>query len=405
VSLFAPIRGLCPPPVAASEVAELPYDVMDRAEAVTMAAGRPHSFLHVSRPDIDLPPGTPADSPEAYALAATAFARLQQQGMLVRDASARFHASRMSSGDHSQTGIVGGASVEAYDAGRIRRHETTRPDKQADRAAQIEAGGAQTGPAFLIHHPSAPIARIVADATARPAPTRVDGPGGVRHELWPVVDPAAVAGLTAAFDELHALYIADGHHRSAAASMVHSHRPTDATAMFLAVAFPADEVRILAYNRLVRAPDGVDAGAILAGTAERFTVEPSDGPVTPAAPGRFGLYLAGRWYRLTAPDDLRGSDDPVDQLDVAVLQRHLLEPVLGIGDPRRDPRIGFVGGVRPLSELEAAVDSGAWTAAVSMHPTTVDDLIGVADAGGIMPPKSTWFEPKLLDGLVSHVLD
>ena len=187
--------------------------------------------------------------------------------------------------------------------------------------------------------------------------------------------------------------------------MVHSRHPTDATALFLAVAFPADEVRILAYNRLVRAPEGVDARAILAGVAERFTVEPSDGPVTPAAPGRFGLYLAGRWYRLTAPDELRGSDDPVDQLDVAVLQRHLLEPVLGIGDPRRDPRIGFVGGVRPLSELEAAVDSGTWTAAVSMHPTTVADLIGVADAGGIMPPKSTWFEPKLLDGLVSHVLD
>jgi uncharacterized protein (DUF1015 family) len=186
---------------------------------------------------------------------------------------------------------------------------------------------------------------------------------------------------------------------------VHARRPTGATALFLAVAFPADEVRILAYNRLVRAPEAMDAAAVLAGAAARFTVEPSDGPVTPAAPGRFGLYLAGGWYRLSAPDGLRGTADPVDQLDVAVLQRHLLEPVLGIGDPRRDPRIGFVGGVRPLAELESAVDSGAWTAAISMHPTTVADLIGVADAGGIMPPKSTWFEPKLLDGLVSHVLD
>jgi uncharacterized protein (DUF1015 family) len=370
-----------------------------------MAAGRPHSFLHVSRPDIDLPPGAPADSPEAYALAAAAFTALQADGMLVRDPAPRFHAYRMTSGDHTQTGIVGGASVGAYDAGRIRRHETTRPDKQADRAAQIEAVGAQTGPAFLIHRSSAAIARITADATASPAPTRVDGPGGVRHELWPISDPAAVAALVAAFDELPALYIADGHHRSAAASMVHQHRPTDATALFLAVAFPADEVQILAYNRLVRAPEGVDAEAILTGAAERFALEPSDGPVTPAAPGRFGLYLAGRWYRLTAPDELRGSDDPVDQLDVAVLQRHLLEPVLGISDPRRDPRIGFVGGVRPLTELEMAVDGGTWTAAVSMHPTTVADLIGVADAGGIMPPKSTWFEPKLLDGLVSHVLD
>ena len=405
MSLFEPIRGLCPPPASAGDVAELPYDVMDRAEAVAMAAGRPHSFLHVSRPDIDLPPGKPADSPEAYALAAAAFTALQADGMLVRDPSPRFHAYRMTSGDHTQTGIVGGASVAAYDAGRIRRHETTRPDKQADRAAQIDAVGAQTGPAFLIHRSSPAIARIIADATAGPAPTQVDGPGGVLHELWPISDPGTVAALVEAFDALPALYIADGHHRSAAASMVHSRHPTDATALFLAVAFPADEVQILAYNRLVRAPEGLGAEAILDGAAERFTVEPSDGPVTPAAPGRFGLYLAGRWYRLAAPDELRGSDDPVDQLDVAVLQRHLLEPVLGIIDPRRDPRIGFVGGVRPLSELEAAVDGGAWTAAVSMHPTTVADLIGVADAGGIMPPKSTWFEPKLLDGLVSHVLD
>ena len=405
MSLFEPIRGLCPPPASAGDVAELPYDVMDRSEAVAMAAGRPHSFLHVSRPDIDLPPGAPADSPEAYALAAAAFTALQADGMLVRDPAPRFHAYRMTSGDHTQTGIVGGASVAAYDEGRIRRHETTRPDKQADRAAQIEAVGAQTGPAFLIHRSSAAIARTIAQVTASPAPTRVDGPGGVRHELWPVSNPATVAALVAAFDELPALYIADGHHRSAAASMVHQHRPTDATALFLAVAFPADEVQILAYNRLVRAPEGVDAEAILTGAAERFALEPSDGPVTPAAPGRFGLYLAGRWYRLTAPEELRGSDDPVDQLDVAILQRHLLEPVLEISDPRRDPRIGFVGGVRPLTELEMAVDGGTWTAAVSMHPTIVADLIGVADAGGIMPPKSTWFEPKLLDGLVSHVLD
>ena len=405
MSLFDPIRGLCPPPASAGDVAELPYDVMDRSEAVAMAAGRPHSFLHVSRPDIDLPPGAPADSPEAYALAAGAFTALQADGMLVRDPGPRFHAYRMISGDHAQTGIVGGASVAAYDAGRIRRHETTRPDKQADRAAQIEAVGAQTGPAFLIHRSSPAIARIIADATAGPAPTHVDGPGGVAHELWPISDPATVAALVVAFDELPALYIADGHHRSAAASMVHQHRPTDATALFLAVAFPADEVQILSYNRLVRAPEGVDAEAILAGAAERFAIEPSDGPVTPAAPGRFGLYVAGRWYRLTAPDELRGSDDPVDQLDVAILQRHFLEPVLAISDPRRDPRIGFVGGVRPLSELEGAVDGGDWTAAISMYPTTVADLIGVADAGGIMPPKSTWFEPKLLDGLVSHVLD
>lgn len=405
MSLFEPIRGLCPPPEAAGAVAELPYDVMDRDEAIAMAAGRPHSFLHVSRPDIDLPPGTPASSPAAYALAAQAFARLQSEGSLRRAPVAQFHVYRLTHGEQVQTGVIGGASVAAYDSGRIRRHETTRPDKQADRAAQIEAVGAQTGPAFLIHRPSPAISALVADATAAPAPTRITGPGGVIHEVWPVTDPDVLGGLEAAFDALDTLYIADGHHRSAAASVVHARHPSISSAVFLAVAFPADEVRLLPYNRLVRAPEGTTASEVLDGISRVFGVEPSQGPVTPAAPGRFGLYLEGRWYRLAAPADLSDSGDPVDQLDVAVLQQHVLAPVLGIGDPRTDSRIGFVGGVRPLSELEAAVDSGAWTAAFSMHPTTVADLIGVADAGGIMPPKSTWFEPKLLDGLVSHVLD
>jgi uncharacterized protein (DUF1015 family) len=386
-------------------VAELPYDVMDRAEAIAMAADRPHSFLHVSRPDIDLPAGTAADSPAARELAAAAFARLQADGLLVRDPVPAFHAYRLTREDSPQTGVVGLADVAAYDAGRIRRHETTRPDKQADRAAHIEALDAQTGPAFLIHRPSSAISAVLGAATSQPAPTRFTGPGGIEHELWPIPDPGMVAALVAGFDALDALYIADGHHRSAAASMVHAHRGTSASAGFLAVAFPADEVVILPYHRVVRAPEGMSAEQVLARIAERFAVEASDGPVAPAAPGRFGLYLAGRWYRVTAPDALRAGADPVDQLDVAVLQEHLLAPVLGIGDPRTDPRIGFVGGVRPLAELAAAVDDGDWTLAVSMHATTVEDLLGVADAGGIMPPKSTWFEPKLLDGLVSHVLD
>jgi uncharacterized protein (DUF1015 family) len=246
---------------------------------------------------------------------------------------------------------------------------------------------------------------MLAAATSQPAPTRFTGPGGIEHELWPIAEPGMVAALVAGFDALDALYIADGHHRSAAASMVHARRGTPASAGFLAVAFPADEVAILPYHRLVRAPEGMTTEQLLARIVDRFAVEPSDGPVTPAAPGRFGLYLTGRWYRVTAPDALRAGADPVDQLDVAMLQEHLLAPVLGIGDPRTDPRIGFVGGVRPLAELETAVDSGDWTVAISMYPTTVEDLLGVADAGGIMPPKSTWFEPKLLDGLVSHVLD
>jgi len=228
------------------------------------------------------------------------------------------------------------------------------------------------------------------------------GPGGVRHELWPITGPGQIASLVSAYDSLGTLYIADGHHRSAAASMVHARHPSADSAVFLSVAFADDQVRILPYNRLVRFPTG--SGDVLADVGSRFPLRPADGAVTPQQPGSFGLYTADRWYLLDAPEALRRSPDPAQRLDVAVLQRHLLEPVLGIADPRTDPRIGFVGGVRPPAELEEAVDSGHWDAAFTLHATTVADLLAVADAGATMPPKSTWFEPKLLDGLVCHDL-
>jgi uncharacterized protein (DUF1015 family) len=405
VSLFAPLRGLRPPPERADQVAELPYDVMDRAEALAMAQGRPHSFLHVSRPDIDLPAGAAPDGPQAMALAAAALARLQHEGFLVRDEGPAFHGYRLTRQGATQTGVVGLADVAAYDSGRIRRHELTRPAKQADRAAHIEALRAQTGPTFLLHRPDPAIRTALAHVTARPAPTRFTGPGGVLHELWPITDTGTIAALVSAFDAHDSLYIADGHHRSAAASMVHARLRSAASAGLLAVSFPTDEVTLLPYHRVVRTPEGMTADQLLERVGAVFAVEPSDGPVTPAAPGRFGMHVAGRWYVLTVPAELRSADDPVEQLDVAVLQQQVLAPILGIGDPRTDPRIGFVGGVRPASELAAAVDRGDWTVAFTLHPTTVADLIAVADAGGIMPPKSTWFEPKLLDGLVSHVLD
>ncbi len=405
MSMFSPIRGLCPTPGTAQDVAELPYDVMTRGEAIAMAAGRPHSFLHVSRPDIDLPEDPPADGPAAHALAAAAFRRMQEEGVLVRREEPGFHAYRLTRGSHVQTGVVGGASVEAYDSGRIRRHETTRPAKQADRAAHIEAVGAQTGPAFLIHEHSQDLADVLDRVTAAPAPTLVMGPGGVLHEVWPIDDPEDISAIVVAFDALPAMYIADGHHRSAAASAVHARRGTTSSSVFLAVAFPADEVEILAYNRLARAPRGMTPGDILEAVEARFEITPAPAAVTPDQPGSFGMYLDGRWHRLVAPPHLHDTADPVDRLDVSVLQNHLLGPVLGIGDPRTDPRIDFAGGTRPPEELAAAVDDGTWTVALTLFPTTVDDLITVSDAGGIMPPKSTWFEPKLLDGLVCHVLD
>ena len=369
-----------------------------------MAAGRPYSFLHVSRPDIDLPDGVPGDSPEGLALAARAFQRLQTDGLLVRDPTPALHAYRLTRDGHRQTGVVGVADLNAYDSGRIRRHELTTHAKQADRVAHMEALDAQTGPVFMIHRPSDAIRQALAETTQEPAPTSVSRPEGVLHELWPIDDPAQVDALVSAFDALDALYIADGHHRSAAASTVHDRRHTAASGAFLAVCFPSDEVQILPYNRLVTTPEGTSPDDVLEALAVRVEVEPADAQLVPSMPGQFGLYLAGRWYRLRLPTDLLAGLDPVDRLDAALLQTQVLSPVFGIDDPRADARLGFVGGTRSLAEMEAAVDDGAWTAAVSMCATRVDDLLAVSDAGMIMPPKSTWFEPKLLDGLVSHLL-
>jgi uncharacterized protein (DUF1015 family) len=406
VSLLAPFPALRPPPDLAAEVAELPYDVMSRDEAAAMAHGRPLSFLHVSRPDIDLPNGVPADSPDGRALAATAFAHLRDDRVLVRDPDASCYVYRLSVDGHQQTGVVGLADVAAYNDGRIRRHESTTPAKQADRAAHMLAIGAQTGPVFSVHRPSAAIASVVAETVRSPAETSLDGPGGVRHEIWPISDEGRRRQLVQAFDDLDALYIADGHHRSAAAADVHAELGRPSSAGFVTVAFPADEVQVLPYNRLLRAKPRTTPDEILAGARRGFHVERAAAPVRPATKGELGLYLAGQWYRLSVvPSSDDSSGDLADRLDVAVLQSRLLGPVLGIENQRTSPDVGFVGGVRPLSDLVAAVDSGEWTAAVSLHATSVDDLMAVADAGAIMPPKSTWFEPKLLDGLVSHLLD
>jgi uncharacterized protein (DUF1015 family) len=407
VSLLAPFRALRPPPELAADVAELPYDVMSRAEARTMASERPSSFLHVSRPDIDLPDDAPADSPEALGLAAAAFARLRQHGVLVRDSAASLFAYRLSAGDHHQTGVVGVAEMAAYRDGRIRRHELTTAAKQADRAAHMEAVGAQTGPVFTVHRPRLSIASALAVVTSGHAETSVDGPGGVRHQIWPITDVSLQQTLIEAFDDLDGLYIADGHHRSAAAADVHARLDRPSSAAFLTVAFSADEAQVLPYNRLLRTPPGMSDVQLLEGVRRGFSVESVDEAVTPRARGEIGLYLSGQWYRLAVPPAGRvdAAGDPVDRLDAAVLQSRLIGPVLGVDNPRTAPNVGFVGGNRPLSDLVAAVDDGPWTAAVSLHATTVDDLMAVADAGGVMPPKSTWFEPKLLDGLVSHVLD
>ncbi len=410
--LIRPFRGLRPAPQHAAEVLAPPYDVLNSEEARARAAGRPWSFLHISKPEIDLPPGQDPHAPEVYAKGAENFGRLLEEGILIRDPTPRYYVYRLRMGAHTQTGLVGTASVAAYRAQRIRRHEFTRPEKEDDRVRQIEALNAQTGPVLLAYRDDADLDTRLAAVTGTAPEVDVEGGDGVRHSVWAVDDPGWCARVSERFEAMPVLYIADGHHRSAAAARVAESRAaadpgTGAEASydyFLAVAFPASQMRILDYNRVVRDLNGLRPEAFLARLADDFTVAPADAPVSPQRLGEFGLYLSGRWYRLSL-DPARVPDDPVARLDVSLLTDRVLSPVLGIRDLRRDPRIDFVGGIRGLGELERRVDDGGMAAAFALRPTAMRDLMAVADAGEVMPPKSTWFEPKLGDGLVSHVLD
>ena len=410
MSLIQPFAGLRPAPGRAAEVAAPPYDVLNTAEARRLVEGRPWSFLHISRAEVDLPEDTDPYASEVYAKAHENLERMLAEGVLVRDPEPYYYVYRLIRGEHVQTGLVVSASIADYDAGRIKKHEFTRPSKEDDRVRQIQALDAQTGPVLLVHRATPDIDRTLA-AVAADQPPEVDitAADGVRHQLWPVVGRGVIEHLTQAFERLDSLYIADGHHRSAAASRVAASRrcgdgDAEAHQGFLAVVFPHDQMRILDYNRLVRDLNGLDAGAFQERVAERFTVEPSDTPVSPERPGVFGMYLQGVWYRLTLSDAIPPAADPVAALDVSRLQEHLLGPILGIQDPRRDERIDFVGGIRGLAGLTARVDSGEMAVAFALHPTRLEELMAVADRGDVMPPKSTWFEPKLADGLVSLVL-
>lgn len=410
--LIRPFAGLRPIPERAADVAAPPYDVLTTEEARERAAGRPWSFLHISKPEIDLPPGTDPHSSAVYAKAAENLQRMIAAGVLRRDAEAGYYAYRLILGDHVQTGLVAVASVAEYEANRIRKHEHTRPDKEDDRVRQIEALNAQTGPVLLVYPSAAQVDEILLQAAGGMPDADIEADGGVRHTIWPIREPDRIARLTTAFDALPALYIADGHHRSAAAARVAAkrgarkkHTGEQSHAYFLAVAFPQQQMRILPYNRVVTDLNGMTAERFLERLRGRFNVEPSAAAVAPATPGQFGLYLHGHWYRLFIHAGLVPISAPVARLDVSLLADHILGPVLGIHDPRRDKRVDFVGGVRGLGELERRVDSGEMAAAFSLHPTQMEDLMAVADRGEVMPPKSTWFEPKLADGLVSHMLD
>ena len=411
--LIKPFPGLRPAPGREMEVVAPPYDVMSTQEARAMVEGRPWSFLHISRPEVDLPEGADPYAPAVYAKAAENLQLMRDQGVLKQDEQPCYYVYRLTMGEHRQTGIVAAASVQAYDQDRIKKHEFTRPKKEDDRVRQIEALNAQTGPVFLVYRAQRLVDGVLSRvAEAAPAEVDVTAADGVRHQLWVIRDADLVQRLSLAFDAMDALYVADGHHRSAAASRVAENRRTGHSALgvdepydfFLSVIFPHDQVQILDYNRLLRDLNGLDREGFLRKVRERFQLIPCERPVKPARPGEFGMYLQGRWYLLKLESERIPWDDPVMSLDVSLLGNELIEPILGISDPRRDERIDFVGGIRGLRELERRVDSGEMAVAFSLFPTAMEALLSVADAGEVMPPKSTWFEPKLADGLVSHLI-
>jgi uncharacterized protein (DUF1015 family) len=416
MATIKPFAALRPQPELAARICELPYDVMSSDEARQIAAGNPVSFLHVSKPEIDLPPSTDLYAPEVYAKGKENFYRLIAQGALRQDTEPYFYLYRQVMGAHGQVGLVAAASCEDYRKGTIKKHELTRPDKEDDRVRHIEALNSQTGPVFLVYRANNDLDRAVAKKTAEPPDIDFTAPDGVRHTCWVIGSgPNTKEGLLTSiiaevFKGMPALYIADGHHRSAAAARVYeSRKGAGESAFFLSVIFPHNQVQILPYNRVLKDLNGLSPEQLLSKLDAAFSIQNSTSSLQPPAskPARkhtLGLYLAGQWYALQFRPQFTASSDPIETLDVTLLQKHVLEPIFGIEDPRTSKRINFVGGIRGAGELEKVVNGGEYACAFSMFPTSIEDLMGIADAGGIMPPKSTWFEPKLRDAMFCHMI-
>ncbi len=406
-----PFRALRPTPAEAARVAAVPYDVVSTEEARALAEGNPLSFLRVSRPELELPAGHDPYADDVYQRAVDNFAALRRAALVVEDEpSVYFYRLRM--GAHEQTGVAACFSIDEYDRDLIKKHERTRRDKEDDRTRHMLAIGAQTGPVFLIHAARADVNAVAARVTAGAPLFDFEAPDGVRHTIWRA-DSADRDALVEAFGRIPALYIADGHHRAASAARARAEidragtpRPVAAPGdadyrTMMAVAFPHDQVQVLAYNRVVKDLAGLSSAAFLDAVGRAFLVEP--GPARPARAGDIAMYVEGAWRTLRARE-AAAAGDAIAALDVSVLQDRLLAPILKIADVRTDKRIDFVGGARGTSELERLVDEGRAAVAFSLYPVRVADLMAVSDAGGIMPPKSTWFEPKLRDGLLSHMI-
>ena len=404
MATLKPFAALRPQPGLAARICELPYDVMSSEEARAMAAGNPLSFLHVSKPEIDLPPGVDLYSDAVYAKGKENFAKLIAQGALKQDAQPAFYLYRQIMGSHAQTGLVAAASCEEYLANLIKKHELTRVDKEADRVRHIETLDSQTGPVFLTYRAQPALDEFVAQRIAEKPEVDFTGKDGVRHTSWTVADAAGIKFIADQFAKIPFLYIADGHHRSAAAGRVYkSRKGAGHSGQFLTVIFPHNQMQILPYNRVLKDMNGLTPEQLLAKLDAIFILSPGGAP-KPTRKHELALFLGGQWRTLHFRPQFAATSDPIEKLDVTLLQKFVLDPIFGITDPRTSKRINFVGGIRGTAELEKLVNSGEYACAFSMFPTSIVDLMEIADAGGIMPPKSTWFEPKLRDAMFCHMI-
>lgn len=408
MAIIKPFRGFRPSKKA-ELVASPPYDVLNSKEAREMAKGNPLSFLHIVKPEIDLPENVDLYDAQVYAKGRENLDKFIAHGTLMQDRKPCLYIYAQTMNGRTQYGLVAAVSAEEYDKGLIRKHELTRKDKEEDRTRHIETLGATTGPAFLTYPDRKDLDDKIASLTAAPAVYHFTTSDGITHDFWVIHEDKDIEFISAIFRDIPVLYIADGHHRSASAANVARrkkaenayHTGQESYNYFLAVIFPAGQLYVMDYNRLVKDLNSLSEKEFFAKLAEKFDIEPS-GKAKPENRHEFGMYLSGKWYTLRAKQGIFDEHDPVDALDVSILQKHVLAPILGIGDPRTDKRINFVGGIRGLKELEKEVNCGDYKMAFSMYPTSIEELIKVADANLIMPPKSTWFEPKLRSGLIIY---
>ena len=411
MSLIQPFRAYRPKTELAARVASVPYDVINTAEARQLAAGNPYSFLHVCRPEIDLPEGIDEHEDRVYAMGAANLKRFIAEGIIAREAEDSLYVYQQRMGDHVQAGLVALCSVREYEENRIKKHEFTRRDKEDDRTRHVSEQNANAEPVFLTYRAQTEVDAIVDSVRASEPLYDITTPDGIAHTIWKIAAPATIAKLSELFRGVGALYIADGHHRTASAvrygqaCRARNQHPTgnEPYEFFMAVVFPHNQLKIFDYNRVVKDLNGLTAEQFLAKIGEKFEVSATSSR-QPSQAASFGMYLQGKWYTLKARAGSYPAEDPIKRLDVSILQDNLLSPVLGIHDQRTDKRIDFVGGIRGMDELERRVKEG-FAVAFSLYPTSLDQLIDVADAGEIMPPKSTWFEPKLRSGLLVRLYE